>query len=62
MSSTQELRVAIVKGQFAEVGRIASELRNKGIDIQNEINFAKNKNQISGGKYVKVLQALGVSS
>lgn len=60
MSTTQDLRVAIVKGHFEEVGRIANELRSKGINIQNEINFAITKNQISGGKYKKVLEALGV--
>lgn len=63
MATNQELRVAISKGQYALVKKLAEQLQNNGIDISSEIEFAQTIYNMKGKteSYRKVLIALGLN-
>jgi hypothetical protein len=58
MASISELHKAIQKGQFALVKKLATQLRNDGIDISSEVEFAKKVYKINGGAYKLTLDAI----
>jgi hypothetical protein len=57
MASTSELHIAIQKCQYALVKKLVMDLRNKNIDLNSELAFAKQLAQVKGGAYKKVLEA-----
>jgi len=58
MSTVSELHTAIAKGWTAEARRIATVLKNNGVNISSEIEYARKLSKIKGGTWNSVYQAV----
>lgn len=61
MATLEQLHTAIMKGQVANVKKIASELTGVGVDISTEIDFAERMAAINkGASFQKIAELLRV--
>ncbi len=58
MSSLSDLHTAIAKGWIAEARRLANELRDNGVNISSEIEYARKLRKIKGGSWNDVYEAV----
>jgi hypothetical protein len=58
MASVKDLHTAIAKGFVALAEKLANDLRESGVDISKEIDYAKMLSGIKGGSWTNVYNAI----